>query len=95
MIVQAMAAMRLVLLKINNNTGNIAKFQTLVEEFILLCCNSFHLTENHFQDIALSLIDRGDDARVPYDFYNYPLGKCGKAPFSATKNINDHHIRAL
>jgi hypothetical protein len=73
-------------------------FQEKVEEFILMSYEVYHNASTKYNDAAFSLIIRGVNARCPYDFGNYPLGKCGKKEFSAAQvmslmttesNVND------
>lgn len=58
------------------------EFQKKLEAFIFHSFRLYHSANNHYQDAAFMLIHRGDDARVPYDFDAYPLGKCGSLGFS-------------
>ena len=62
-----------------------APFQEKVEAFILGCLLNWHPVSGHYQDVAFSLIMRGSDARSPYDFRSYPLGKCGKTEFTSSQ----------
>lgn len=64
-------------------------FQTEVERFILQSYCDYHLPvagyselNASYNDAAFLLIDRGNDARSPYDYDFYPLGKCGTKAFS-------------
>ncbi len=55
--------------------------QVKIERFIVGCHQSFHTVADHYNDVAYLFMQRGGDARDPYDFKAYPLGKCGKKPF--------------
>lgn len=60
-------------------------FQEKVEAFILSSYQIFHEASSHYTDAAFLLMLRGGDARMPYDFSSYPLGKCGTKEFTADK----------
>lgn len=64
-----------------------AQFQINVEKFILSSYDNFHEAYYHYNDAAFLVLDRGGDARAPYDFYKYPLGKCGSIGFSVRQII--------
>jgi hypothetical protein len=59
------------------------EFQHKLAMFISSSYGIYHSEENHFNDAAFMLLQRGIDARIPYDFHSYPLGKCGTRCFSA------------
>lgn len=62
------------------------QFQRKVEKFIDSSFERFHQSSQHYQDAAFMVMQRENDARTPYDFQSYPLGKCGTRAFS-TQNI--------
>lgn len=66
---------------------NCVTLQKEIEHFIFNSLQHYHCPSNHFKDAAFHLMLRGDDARVPYDFKSYPLGKCGTHAFSAAQIV--------
>jgi hypothetical protein len=62
-----------------------APFQEKLEAFILKSYEDFHSPSYHYNDAAFLLVNRGEDARFPYDFGSYPLGKCGTRAFTAAQ----------
>ena len=65
------------------NRATCEQFQTEVETFILQSYRGWHEPHHHYNDAAFILLMRDDDARLPYDFSAYPLGKCGTKEFAA------------
>jgi hypothetical protein len=57
-------------------------FQAKVETFIHTSYTVFHQGDASYNAVAFLLLNRDEDARIPYDFKNYPLGKCGTKAFS-------------
>ncbi|KTD31423.1 hypothetical protein [Legionella maceachernii] len=62
---------------------NCLVLQKEMEHFIFCSFRDFHCPSHRYRDAAFHLMSRGDDARIPYDFNSYPLGKCGTRAFSA------------
>jgi len=57
------------------------EFQNNLAQFIRDSFYQFHSPP--YNDAAFLLLRRGYDAKYPYDFHNYPLGKCGTRAFGA------------
>jgi hypothetical protein len=62
--------------------GTCQRFQKKVEQFILQSYQHYHTPDEQYRDAVFMLLLRGDDARNPYDYLFYPLGKCGTSQFS-------------
>lgn len=56
-------------------------FQNKLKDFIRYSYRDYHVPP--YSDAVFLLINRGWDAKLPYDFHNYPLGKCGTQAFSS------------
>ena len=71
-------------------------FQEKIEEFILNSYQRYHEASSHYTDAAFLLMLRRGDARMPYDFGSYPLGKCGTKAFTADKVMSlmttEHYV---
>lgn len=61
--------------------------QKEIEHFIYQSFQHFHDPFFRYADAAFHVLDRDDDARYPYDFDNYPLGKCGTKEFPASQIV--------
>lgn len=74
------------------------EFQEKVEQFIWGVYRTYHSPSTHYNEAAWLLVNRGDEARQPYDFGHYPLGKCGKASFTAKQvhllMSSEHYVNA-
>jgi hypothetical protein len=56
-------------------------FEKKIKDFVRESYVGYHSPP--YTDAAFLLMDRGQNARTPFDFYSYPLGKCGSKPFSS------------
>lgn len=59
------------------------QFQEKIEQFILDSFKYHQKPHTNYKQASFLILRRDNEARSPYDFSSYPLGKCGTSKFNA------------